>query len=112
MAVPVHLHLYDLTQGMASALSPILLGKQLAGIWHTGEHAVAAILTSAKSERAGCCKQQRVQCAAKLKASCTEHASEAETSEPWCQFIQATDPCISMQRCGSFSRQHAYARIM
>jgi hypothetical protein len=33
MSVPVTLHLYDLTRGMASALSPMLLGKQIAGIW-------------------------------------------------------------------------------
>lgn len=32
----VQLHLYDLTRGMASALSPMLLGKQIAGIWHSG----------------------------------------------------------------------------
>lgn len=36
MAAPVNLHLYDLTQGMASALSPMLLGKHIAGIWHSG----------------------------------------------------------------------------
>ncbi|KAI8475014.1 MAG: PPPDE putative peptidase domain-containing protein [Monoraphidium minutum] len=36
MAVPVSLHLYDLTRGMASALSPMLLGKHIAGIWHSG----------------------------------------------------------------------------
>lgn len=32
-AVAVNLHLYDLTRGMASALSPMLLGKHIAGIW-------------------------------------------------------------------------------
>ena len=36
MAAPVQLHLYDLTRGMAAALSPMLLGKHIAGIWHTG----------------------------------------------------------------------------
>ncbi|GBF96242.1 hypothetical protein Rsub_08787 [Raphidocelis subcapitata] len=33
---PVQLHLYDLTRGMASALSPMLLGRHVAGIWHSG----------------------------------------------------------------------------
>ena len=32
----VSLHLYDLSQGMARAMSAQLLGKQLDGIWHTG----------------------------------------------------------------------------
>ena len=32
----VQLHLYDLSQGMARAMSAQLLGKQLDGIWHTG----------------------------------------------------------------------------
>ena len=32
----VDLHLYDLTQGLAKALSPALLGKQIDGVWHTG----------------------------------------------------------------------------
>lgn len=32
----VTLHLYDLSQGMARAMSAQLLGKQLDGIWHTG----------------------------------------------------------------------------
>lgn len=36
MATPVQLHLYDLTRGMASALSPMLLGKHVAGIWWVG----------------------------------------------------------------------------
>jgi hypothetical protein len=32
----VSIHLYDLSQGMARAMSAPLLGKQLDGIWHTG----------------------------------------------------------------------------
>ncbi|KAJ8901449.1 hypothetical protein NDN08_007295 [Rhodosorus marinus] len=32
----VTLHVYDLSQGMASQMSPALLGKQIGGIWHTG----------------------------------------------------------------------------
>jgi hypothetical protein len=34
--VEVKLHVYDLSVGLASALSPLLLGKQVGGIWHTG----------------------------------------------------------------------------
>jgi hypothetical protein len=33
---PVRLHLYDLTRGMAGALSPMLLGRRIDGIWHSG----------------------------------------------------------------------------
>lgn len=32
----VQLYLYDISQGMARALSPSLLGKQIEAIWHTG----------------------------------------------------------------------------
>eukprot|EP00884_Botryococcus_braunii_P017649 jgi/Botrbrau1/4568/Bobra.60_2s0054.1 len=32
---PVFLHVYDLTRGLAADLSPILLGKQINGVWHT-----------------------------------------------------------------------------
>jgi hypothetical protein len=32
----VTIHLYDLSQGMAKAFSPMFLGKQIDGIWHTG----------------------------------------------------------------------------
>ncbi|XP_067120580.1 uncharacterized protein [Centruroides vittatus] len=32
----VHVYVYDLTKGVAKSISPFLLGKQLAGIWHTG----------------------------------------------------------------------------
>ena len=28
--------LYDISNGMASSLSPMFLGKQIEGIWHTG----------------------------------------------------------------------------
>uniref|UniRef100_A0A3Q3LE80 palmitoyl-protein hydrolase n=1 Tax=Mastacembelus armatus TaxID=205130 RepID=A0A3Q3LE80_9TELE len=31
----VQLYIYDLSRGMARSLSPIMLGKQLDGIWHT-----------------------------------------------------------------------------
>ncbi|KAJ8387598.1 hypothetical protein AAFF_G00152940 [Aldrovandia affinis] len=31
----VKLYIYDLSKGMARQLSPIMLGKQLDGIWHT-----------------------------------------------------------------------------
>ncbi|XP_062387802.1 desumoylating isopeptidase 1a [Sardina pilchardus] len=31
----VQLYIYDLSRGMARQLSPIMLGKQLDGIWHT-----------------------------------------------------------------------------
>jgi len=34
--VKVSLHLYDLSQGMARAMSAQLLGKQIDGVWHTG----------------------------------------------------------------------------
>jgi hypothetical protein len=36
MGAPVTLHLYDLTKGMAAALSPMLLGRRIEGIWHSG----------------------------------------------------------------------------
>ncbi|KAF4667126.1 hypothetical protein FOL47_003728 [Perkinsus chesapeaki] len=32
----VQAHLYDLSQGMARQMSPMILGKQIDGIWHTG----------------------------------------------------------------------------
>ncbi|CAH1397520.1 unnamed protein product [Nezara viridula] len=32
----VYLYVYDLSGGMASRLSPVLIGKQVEGIWHTG----------------------------------------------------------------------------
>ncbi|XP_047465832.1 desumoylating isopeptidase 1b [Mugil cephalus] len=32
---PVKLYVYDLSRGMARQLSPVMLGKQLDGIWHT-----------------------------------------------------------------------------
>lgn len=32
----VYLHVYDLSQGMARQMSPMLMGKQIDGIWHTG----------------------------------------------------------------------------
>ncbi|XP_045144408.1 desumoylating isopeptidase 1-like [Echinops telfairi] len=32
---PVMLYVYDLSKGLARRLSPIMLGKQLEGIWHT-----------------------------------------------------------------------------
>ncbi|PFX23176.1 Desumoylating isopeptidase 1 [Stylophora pistillata] len=33
---PVKLYVYDLSRGMAKQLSPLILGKQIDGIWHTG----------------------------------------------------------------------------
>ena len=35
-ATKVQLHVYDLSQGMARAMSAQLLGKQIEGVWHTG----------------------------------------------------------------------------
>ncbi|CAJ0933090.1 unnamed protein product, partial [Ranitomeya imitator] len=32
---PVQLYVYDLSRGLARRLSPVMLGKQLEGIWHT-----------------------------------------------------------------------------
>jgi hypothetical protein len=32
----VVIHLYDLSNGMAKAFSPMLIGKLIEGIWHTG----------------------------------------------------------------------------
>nr|XP_046233334.1 desumoylating isopeptidase 1b [Scatophagus argus] len=32
---PVKLYVYDLSRGMARQLSPVMLGRQLDGIWHT-----------------------------------------------------------------------------
>ncbi|XP_014272378.1 uncharacterized protein [Halyomorpha halys] len=32
----VYLYVYDLSGGMAARLSPVLIGKQVEGIWHTG----------------------------------------------------------------------------
>ncbi|XP_060884831.1 desumoylating isopeptidase 1b [Labrus mixtus] len=32
---PVMLYIYDLSRGMARQLSPLMLGKQLDGVWHT-----------------------------------------------------------------------------
>lgn len=34
--VSVTLHVYDLSQGMARQFSPMILGKEIGGIWHTG----------------------------------------------------------------------------
>ena len=36
MSFPVSLHVYDLSGGMAKAMSQQLVGKQIDGIWHTG----------------------------------------------------------------------------
>ncbi|CAH2036871.1 unnamed protein product, partial [Iphiclides podalirius] len=33
--VPVDLYIYDLTHGLASLLSPAILGRQIEGVWHT-----------------------------------------------------------------------------
>ncbi|XP_063825198.1 uncharacterized protein LOC135074755 isoform X1 [Ostrinia nubilalis] len=33
--VPVELYIYDLTNGMASLLSPAIIGRQIEGVWHT-----------------------------------------------------------------------------
>ncbi|XP_051274064.1 desumoylating isopeptidase 1b [Dicentrarchus labrax] len=35
VSYPVKLYIYDLSRGMARQLSPLMLGKQLDGIWHT-----------------------------------------------------------------------------
>lgn len=35
MSEQVYLYVYDLSQGMARQLSPMLLHKQIDGIWHT-----------------------------------------------------------------------------
>lgn len=35
ISYPVKLYIYDLSRGMARQLSPVMLGKQLDGIWHT-----------------------------------------------------------------------------
>jgi len=35
MPTPVHLHVYDLSQGMARQLAPVLLGRPLDGVWHS-----------------------------------------------------------------------------
>ncbi len=32
----VYLYIYDLTKGMARRFSPMFLGKQIDGVWHTG----------------------------------------------------------------------------
>ncbi|XP_034056924.1 desumoylating isopeptidase 1-like [Gymnodraco acuticeps] len=32
---PVKLYIYDMSRGMARQLSPLMLGRQLDGIWHT-----------------------------------------------------------------------------
>lgn len=32
----IYLYVYDLTQGMARSLSPMLIGRTIEGIWHTG----------------------------------------------------------------------------
>ncbi|KAM7382029.1 hypothetical protein PAMA_012750 [Pampus argenteus] len=32
---PVKVYIYDLSRGMARQLSPVMLGKQVDGIWHT-----------------------------------------------------------------------------
>ncbi|PZC71076.1 hypothetical protein B5X24_HaOG214147 [Helicoverpa armigera] len=32
---PVELYIYDLTNGLASLLSPTILGRQIEGVWHT-----------------------------------------------------------------------------
>lgn len=36
----VAVYVYDITQGMARSFSPMLLGRVIEGVWHTGEHAV------------------------------------------------------------------------
>ena len=45
-ATKVQLHVYDLSQGMARAMSAQLLGKQIEGVWHTGIIALARSGTS------------------------------------------------------------------
>lgn len=32
----VKVHLYDLSNGLARSLSPMLCGKLIEGVWHTG----------------------------------------------------------------------------
>ncbi|XP_054454732.1 desumoylating isopeptidase 1-like [Anoplopoma fimbria] len=32
---PVKLYIYDMSRGMARQLSPVMLGRQLDGVWHT-----------------------------------------------------------------------------
>ncbi len=32
----ISIYLYDITNGMAKSLSPMLLGKLIEGVWHTG----------------------------------------------------------------------------
>ncbi|XP_065888933.1 uncharacterized protein [Dysidea avara] len=36
MPTKVQLYIYDMSMGMAAQLSPLFLGKQIDGIWHTG----------------------------------------------------------------------------
>jgi len=33
---PVKLYVYDISRGLARQLSPLLLGKRIDGVWHTG----------------------------------------------------------------------------
>lgn len=33
---PVQVYIYDITRGMARQLSPVMIGKQIEGVWHTG----------------------------------------------------------------------------
>lgn len=35
-SVPVQLYVYDMTNGVASVMSQMLLGQRIDGIWHTG----------------------------------------------------------------------------
>ena len=35
-SLPVTLYVYDLTNGMASTYGPMLIGKRIEGVWHTG----------------------------------------------------------------------------
>ncbi|CAH3037251.1 unnamed protein product [Porites lobata] len=34
--IPVKLYVYDISRGFAKQLSPLLLGKRIEGVWHTG----------------------------------------------------------------------------
>ena len=36
MATPISINVYDLTNGLASQYAPMLIGKSIEGIWHSG----------------------------------------------------------------------------
>ena len=74
MPIPVHLHVYDLSQGMARSLSPVLLGRQLDGVWHT------AVVVAGKEWYFG----QGISCG---RAGATRFGTPDQVRGVWCVYV-------------------------